>query len=48
MVGDSPTSDIQGAVNAEIDSCFYQHNKSVICTYAKYTIRDISELLDIV
>ena len=48
MVGDSPTSDIQGAVNAGIDSCFYQHNKNVICTYAKYTIHDISELLDIV
>lgn len=48
MVGDSPTSDVQGAVNAGIDSCFYQHNKSVECAYAKYTIHDISELLDIV
>lgn len=48
MVGDSPTSDIQGSVNAGIDSCFYQHNKSIICNYAKYTIRDISELLNIV
>ncbi len=48
MVGDSPTSDIQGAVNAGIDSCFYQHNKSVECTYAKYTICDISELVDLV
>lgn len=48
MVGDSPTSDIQGAVNAGLDSCFYQHDKSVICTNAKYTIRDISKLLDIV
>lgn len=48
MVGDSPTSDIQGAVNAGIDSCFYQHNKSVACTNAKYTICDISKLLDIV
>lgn len=48
MVGDSPTSDIQGAINAGIDSCFYQHNKSVECAYAKYNIIDISELLDIV
>lgn len=48
MVGDSPTSDIQGANNAGIDSCFYQHNKSVACDDAKYSILDISELLDIV
>jgi 2-haloacid dehalogenase len=48
MIGDSPTSDIQGAVNAGIDSCFYQHNKNVECTYAKYTICDIAELVDLV
>lgn len=48
MVGDSPTSDIQGAINAGIDSCFYQHNKSVAYADAKYNILDISELLDIV
>lgn len=47
MVGDSPTSDVQGAINAGIDSCYYQHDKNVTCTYAKYTIRNISELLDI-
>lgn len=48
MVGDSPTSDVQGAINAGIDSCFYQRDKSVTCTYAKYTIYDISKLLEIV
>jgi 2-haloacid dehalogenase len=45
MVGDSPTSDIQGAVNVGIDSCFYQHDKDVECYYAKYTISNISQLL---
>jgi 2-haloacid dehalogenase len=48
MVGDSPTSDVQGATNAGIDSCFYQHNKSVDCPCAKYIIHDISQLLKIV
>lgn len=48
MVGDSPTSDVNGAVNAGITSCFYQHNKKVECTNADYIIHDISELLDIV
>lgn len=48
MVGDSPTSDVQGAVNTGIKSCYYQHNKNVECTYADYIIHDISELLDIV
>lgn len=48
MVGDSPTSDIMGAVNAGIDSCFYHHNKDITCTNATYTINDIAELLDIV
>lgn len=48
MVGDSPTSDIIGAKNAGIDSCFYQHNKVVTCNNATYTISDIAQLLDIV
>ena len=48
MVGDSPTSDVQGAINSGIDSCFYQYDKTTICTYSKHTIYDISELLDIV
>lgn len=48
MVGDSPTSDMQGAINIGIDSCFYQYDKTTKCTYSKYIISDISELLDIV
>jgi 2-haloacid dehalogenase len=48
MVGDSPTSDIQGAINSGIDACFYQYDKNSTCTYSKYTICDISKLLDIV
>lgn len=48
MVGDSISSDIQGAINASIDSCYYKHNKDLDCLNASYTINDISELLDIV
>lgn len=48
MVGDSPTSDVEGAINSGIDSCFYQYDKTTTCTYSKHTICDISELLDIV
>jgi 2-haloacid dehalogenase len=48
MVGDSPTSDIIGAMNAGIDSCFYKHSRNITCTFATYTISNISDLLDIV
>ncbi|MFT8351055.1 YjjG family noncanonical pyrimidine nucleotidase [Clostridium saccharoperbutylacetonicum] len=48
MVGDSPTSDVQGAINSGIDSCFYQYDRTTTCTYSKHTICDISELLNIV
>lgn len=48
MVGDSPTSDVQGAINSGIDSCFYQYDKTINCKYSKYIICDILELLDIV
>ncbi|GKX65170.1 YjjG family noncanonical pyrimidine nucleotidase [Inconstantimicrobium mannanitabidum] len=48
MVGDSPTSDVQGAINSGIDSCFYKYDKTSTCTYSKHTIHDLSELLDIV
>lgn len=47
MVGDSPASDIKGAIYSGIDSCFYQHNKNIKCEYATYTITDIAELVDI-
>lgn len=48
MVGDSISSDIQGAINASIDSCYYKYNKDLDCSNATYTINDISELLDII
>ncbi len=48
MVGDSISSDIQGAINASIDSCYYNHNKDLDCSNASYTINDLYELLDIV
>ena len=48
MVGDSVSSDIQGAINASIDSCYYKYNKELDCSNSTYTINDISELLDIV
>lgn len=48
MIGDSVTSDIQGALNAGIDSCFYQRNSELACAEATHTIRDIREILAIV
>ena len=48
MVGDSISSDIQGSLNADIDSCYYKHDKSSDCLNATYTISNISELLDVV
>ena len=48
MVGDSPTSDIAGAINYGIDTCYYKHNKNTSCSSATYTINNIAELLDIV
>ena len=48
MVGDTPLSDIQGALNSGIDACFYRHNKNLVCKEAKYTIDDITHLLEIV
>ncbi len=48
MVGDNISSDIQGALNIGIDSCYYRYDKDIDCLNASYTINDISELLDIV
>ncbi len=47
MVGDSISSDIQGAVNAGIDSCLFSRSENPVLSSATYTIRDISELLHI-
>ena len=48
MVGDSLSSDIQGAINANIDSCYCNFNNNRDISNATYTIYDISELLNIV
>jgi len=48
MVGDSPTSDIAGALCAHLDACFYQHGRSVSCPQAAYTIQELPELLHII
>ncbi|MEE0839839.1 MAG: YjjG family noncanonical pyrimidine nucleotidase [Acutalibacteraceae bacterium] len=40
VIGDSPTSDIKGAINVGIDSCFVgQH-----CSQATYTVKNLNEL----
>lgn len=45
MVGDSISSDIQGAVNAGIDSCLFHPSENPVLSSATHTISDISELL---
>jgi 2-haloacid dehalogenase len=47
MVGDSISSDIQGAINAGIDSCLLSRFENLSPSYATHTIKDISELLHI-
>ncbi len=46
MVGDSLSSDIQGAVNAGIDSCLFNRSLETLPTGATHTIHDISQLLN--
>jgi len=50
VIGDSLTSDIQGGINAKIDTCWFNpHKKSAPCNMnINYTITDLSELEDIV
>lgn len=50
VVGDSLTSDIKGANNAGIDSCWYNPNKlsPTSDNHATYTISSLTELLSIV
>ena len=52
MVGDSLTSDIQGAIYAGIDSCYFNHvhNSAYAGTSvskATYTIKELPELLQL-
>ncbi len=48
MVGDSPTSDIAGALGYGIDSCFFAFHKEKTCKEATYSITSLLELLNIV
>lgn len=47
MVGDSLTSDIQGACNSGIDSCLYTPKGSSTSSRATHTICDLMELLSL-
>ena len=49
MIGDSLTSDIQGGINFEIDTCWYNPNKHVNETGIKptYEIANLMDLLDL-
>ncbi len=40
VIGDSPTSDIKGAVNVGVDSCFV----GKACSQATYTVKNLNEL----
>lgn len=50
LVGDSMVSDIQGAINAGIDSCWFNPKKSIPCQpyFPTFTIDNLIQLLDIV
>ncbi|RFZ77851.1 noncanonical pyrimidine nucleotidase, YjjG family [Lacrimispora amygdalina] len=47
MVGDSLSSDIQGAVNAGIDSCLFIRTDSSVESAATHTIHDLTQLLSL-
>ncbi len=47
MVGDSLTSDIQGALNSGIDSCLYAPKGGSQTEKATHTIADLNELLSL-
>lgn len=45
MIGDTETSDINGAINAGIDACYFGPNKD---SKAKYSIQNLLELKNII
>ena len=48
MIGDSLSSDIQGGINAEIDTCFFNYRNKELGNYQPtYIIKDLKELLEI-
>jgi 2-haloacid dehalogenase len=47
IIGDAPTADILGGINAKIDTCFL-NDKDKLCKYKfTYKIRNICELMEI-
>jgi len=50
VIGDSLTADIQGAVNANLDSCWYNHHKSIndANIVPTYVIENIAEAIQFV
>lgn len=48
MIGDSLTSDIEGANRANIDSCWFNPNNSYVSDNATYTINSFSQLYEII
>ena len=47
MIGDNPDADIQGAINAGMDSIFVNHIRGTIALTPTYTIHHLKELEDI-
>ena len=45
MVGDNPVSDIKGANDSGIASCFFKRDPQITCNTATYTISNIKDLL---
>jgi putative hydrolase of the HAD superfamily len=48
MIGDNPDADIQGAINAGMDSIYVNHlNKPIdlLPTYTIYHLRELEEIL---
>lgn len=50
MIGDSYSSDIEGAINADIDQIFYNSNqqknsKNFPCTYHVHSLKEVFEIL---
>ena len=47
IIGDSQSSDILGGINSDIDTCWYNQDNSASKYESKYTIKNLSELKEI-